>query len=345
MSKQGRGATLRDVAREAHVAVTTAAKVLAHRAREFRISPQTAQRVEQVARKLGYVPSHAARLLRSKKSGLIAVFLADATDPITAGILHSILRHLPACGYLPIVTVEQTGIGEACATWERNRVEGVVFCGGSPLVRPALLANLRREGIVPLLAGNYRLPARSAKPFAQVATVRVDDRAGIDLAIGHLVEQGRRRIAYVPGPTTSFDAVERRDAYEELIRKRHAPILADGLGDERYWTRGYRGAKQLLAGRRPRVDAIMAYDDPVAMGAIKYLSDNRIRVPEEVAVAGFDNQPEAEYSIPPLTSVDQPVDEIGRRSVELMRRMLQDDGEPEHLLVRPRLIVRGSTAK
>ncbi|HBO45217.1 MAG TPA: hypothetical protein DD670_15075 [Planctomycetaceae bacterium] len=345
MSKQERGVTLKDVAREACVAVTTAGKVLANRASEFRISRQTAQRVHEVAERMGYVPSHAARLLRSNKSGLIAVFFADATDPITAGILHSILKNLPAHGYFPIVTVEQEGLNEARATWQRNRVEGVILCGDSPQVRPSLLANLGRDGIVSLMAGNYRLPAKTPKSFARTATVRVDDRAGIELAIRHLVEQRRRRIAYISGPATSFDAVERRNAYEELIRERHAPIFADNLGDERYWNRGYLGAMQLLEKHKPRVDAVMAYDDPVAMGAIKYFSDNGVRVPEDIAVVGFDNQPEAEYSIPSLTSIHQPVDEIGRKSVELMKRMLQQQAKPEHLLVSPRLMARGSTIK
>lgn len=342
MSKQGRGVTLKDVAWEADVAVTTAGKVLANRACEFRISRRTAQRVREVAQRMGYVPSHAARLLRSRKSGMIAVFFADATDSITAGILHSILKNMHVHGYFPIVTVEQTGVQEARATWEKSRVEGVIFCGDSPEVQPSLLATLKRHGITSLMAGNYHLPAKP-QSLARAATVRVDDRAGIALAIHHLAGQHRRRIAYIPGPASSFDAVERRNAYEELIRKHHSPIVAENLGDERYWKRGYRGAKELLEQRKPRIDAILAYDDPVAMGVIKYLSDNGIRVPDGIAVAGFDNQPEAEYSIPSLTSIHQPVDEIGRKSVELMKRMLQEQAKPEHLLVSPQLIVRRST--
>ncbi|MBN1909690.1 MAG: LacI family DNA-binding transcriptional regulator [Pirellulales bacterium] len=342
MTSQRRRVTLKDVAREAEVAVTTAGKVLANRATEFRISQRTAQRVREIARKLGYVPSHAARSLRSSKSGIIAVFLADATDPITAGILHSILTNLPIHHYFPIVTVEQTGVQEAQATWRKNRVEGVIFCGNNPQVRPSLLAGLKRDGIVSLVAGNYHLPAEP-KSFARVAIVRVDDRAGIELAIHHMAEQHRRRIGYIPGPATSFDAIERQKSYEQLIRKHHAPIVAGNLGNERYWNRGYLGAMQLLKKRGPRVDAVMAYDDPVAMGAIKYLSDNHIRVPEDVAVVGFDNQPEAEYSIPPLTSIHQPVDEIGRKTVELMKRMLEKQAKPEHLLVNPQLMARGST--
>ncbi|MBN2218546.1 MAG: LacI family DNA-binding transcriptional regulator [Pirellulales bacterium] len=343
MPNQPRGATLKDVAREAGVAVTTAGKVLANRANEFRISRQTAQRVQEVAQRLGYVPSHAARLLRAKKSGLIAVFFANATDPITAGILHSVLKHLHVHHYLPVVTVEQPGVQEALSTWRKNRVEGVILCGDSPQVRPPLLAGLNREGIATLMAGNYHLTAKNTKGFTRVASVRVDDRAGILLAIDHLSELRRRRIAYIPGPATSVDALERRKAYEELIDKFHAPIVARNLGNARYWNRGYRGVKHLLENHKPRIDAVIAYDDPVAMGAIKYLADRRIRVPEDIAVVGFDNQPEAEYSIPSLTSIHQPVDEIGRKSVELMKRMLQEQANPEHLLVGPRLIARGST--
>jgi len=345
MSKPRRGVTLKDIAREARVAVTTAAKVLSNRASEFRISQQTAQRIQEAARRMGYVPSHAARLLRSKKSGLIALFLADATDPITAGIFHSILKNLHVYGYFPIVTVEQTGVQEALATWQRNRVEGVIFCGDNPQIRPSLLADLSRDGIVPLIAGNYRLPTKTPKAFEQFAAVRVDDRLGIELAIRHLADGRRRRIAYIPGPARSFDAVERLRAYEELIRERQAAILANDLGDARYWNRGYLGAKQLLETHSLRIDAIIAYDDPVAMGAIKYLSDNRVRVPQDVAVVGFDNQPEAQYSIPSLTSIHQPVDEIGRKSVEWMEQMLRQEAEPQHLLVSPQLMVRGSTVE
>lgn len=343
MPNQPRGATLKDVARESGVAVTTAGKVLANRASEFRISRQTAQRVQEVAERLGYVPSHAARLLRTNKSGLIAVFFSNATDPITAGILHSVLKNLHVHHYLPVVTVEQSGVQEALSTWRKNRVEGVILCGDSPQVRPPLLVDLKREGIATLMAGNYHLTAKNTKAFARVASVRVDDRAGIELAIGHLSEQRRRRIAFIPGPATSVDAIERRKAYEQLIRKFHNPIVVGNLGNARYWNRGYLGAKHLLENHKPRIDAVIAYDDPVARGAIKYLADRRIRVPEDVAVVGFDNQPEAEYSIPPLTSIHQPVDEIGRKSVELLKRMLQEQANPEHLLVGPRLMARGST--
>ncbi|MFV1966095.1 MAG: LacI family DNA-binding transcriptional regulator [Pirellulaceae bacterium] len=343
MSKQGRRVTLKDVAQQAGVSVTTAAKVLSNKAREFRIGDQTAQRVRKVARRLGYVPSHAARLLRSKRSGLIALFFSDATDPISAGILHPILKNLHVHDYFPIVTVAETGLQQAYEMWQGNRAEGVIFCGANAHVTHSLFADLRRDRIVPLMAGNCYFHKKSCTFLAEVAAVRVDDRAGIKLAINHLFEQGRSQLAFIPGPGVFYDAIERRKAYEELIREHHAPIVAAIRGRQMYWQRGYVGARQLLQKHGRTIDAVIAYDDPVAMGAIKYVSENGIRVPEDVAVVGFDNQPDARYAIPSLTSVHQPVDEIGRKSVEFMKKMLQEQAKPEHLYVSPQLIARTST--
>ena len=343
MSKQDRRVTLKDVAQQAGVSLTTAGKVLANKAREFRISDQTAQRVRKVARRMGYVPSHAARLLRSKRSGLIALLLSDATDPVPAGILHSVLENLHVHDYFPIVTMAETGLQQAYEMWLRSRAEGVIFCGANARVTSSLFANLRRDRIAPLMAGNYYYHKTSSSCFAKVAAVRVDDRAGIRLAIDHLVAQGRSRLAFIPGPGVFYDAIERRKAYEDLIREHHEPIVASIRGRPMYWQRGYVGAKELLQKYARTIDAVIAYDDPVAMGAIKYFSEKGIHVPDDIAVVGFDNQPEAQYSIPSLTSIQQPVDEIGRKSVEFMKQMLQEQAEPKHLYVSPRLIARAST--
>jgi len=343
MSKQDRRVTLKDVARQAGVSVTTAGKVLSNKAREFRISDQTAQRVRKVARRMGYVPSHAARLLRSKRSGLIGLLLSDATDPVPAGILHSVLENLHVHDYFPIVTAAETGLQQAYEMWQRNRAEGVIFCGANAQVTSSLFAHLRRDRIVPLMAGNYYYHKTNRSFFTNVAAVRVDDRAGIELAINHLFDQGRSRLAFIPGPGVFHDAIERRKAYEELIREHHAPAVAAIRGKQMYWQRGYVGARQLLQKHGRTIDAVIAYDDPVAMGAIKYFSENGIRVPEDIAVVGFDDQPEAQYSIPSLTSIHQPVDEIGRKSVEFLKKMLQEQAKPEHFYVNPRLIARSST--
>ncbi len=140
------------------------------------------------------------------------------------------------------------------------------------------------------------------------------------------------------------DAIERKSAYAELIRKHHDPIIADIGGEELFWQRGYFSAKQLLS-NNSGIDAIISYDDNVALGAMKYLSDNAIDIPEDIAVTGFDNQPFSGYSIPSLTTVHQPTDEIGRESINLLEKLISHQSiSNNHVYIKPSLVVRSSTS-
>jgi LacI family transcriptional regulator len=337
--------TLRDIARKASCSVNTASKVLSGQSELGRISSATTKKIKHIACQLGYVPNQLARNLRARRTGLIGVFLADMTDPVYAGITHAVLEELPKHGFFPLLTVAEAGLDLCRESWMRNRVEGLIHCGTTREMSAEFFSDLKEQGLTSVIAGNYFVESSATLPPAPpVTTVHVNNQIGVQLAMDHLIEQGRKRIAFLAGPRWHSDAAQRRYAYESIVARLHSPLVIDVSAQEQFWCRGCHAAKMLRRNKQ-RFDAIVAYDDLVAIGAIKWLIDHGIIVPDDVAVIGFDNQPQCEYAIPSLSSIEQPMEAIGRKSVELLQSNLRTPTAQEHVLLKPSLVVRGSTEK
>lgn len=336
---------LKDVARDTGYSVSTVAKVLAGSSKESRISDSTAGKIVSVAKSLGYAPNLMARNLRSKKSGMIGIYLANANDSIIASTLTAILQKLPEKGFTPLLTVEDTGFDVCHETWIRNKVEGLLFCGPTSDITPESFRELRNNDIPVVIAGNPYTSGDKSVDSTGIGIVQINNKRGIQLTIDHLIGTGRRRIAFISGPSWHSDAEERKTAYSDFIIKHHTPVIADIGGRELFWRRGYLSAEQLLK-KYPDIDAIIAYDDNVALGAVKYLSDISKKIPDDIAVAGFDNQPFSEYSIPSLTTVDQPTDVIGKTSVDLLENLItKREISEKHIYIEPFLVIRASTSR
>jgi len=335
---------LKDIAVQSGYSLSTVAKVLSGTAKASRICENTASKINEVAERLGYIPNLMARKLRKNTSGLIGIYLASATDSIIAATLTAILQELPSKGYSPLLTVEESGYETCHTTWIQNRVEGLLLCGPTRILLQDVFSELKRNNIPIVIAGNPYKSTGDTFITDEIPTVQINNRLGIRMAIDHLAGLGRKRIAFISGPFWHSDADERRSAYEEIITQLHNPLTVD-IGDvELFWKRGYLSAQQLLT-HDPSIDSIIAYDDNVALGAMKYIADNNLKIPNDIAVVGFDNQPQAEYSIPSLTSIDQPADEIGRKSVLLLEHLISHEEVTEkHISIDPSLIIRTSTA-
>jgi LacI family transcriptional regulator len=345
MKEKAAKVTLRDIARKASCSVNTASKVLSGQSKLGRISTATTKKIKQIASQLGYVPNQLARNLRARRTGLVGVFLADMTDPVYAGITHAVLEHLSKHGFFPLLTVAEAGLDICRESWIRNRVEGLILCGTTPNMSAEFFSDLKDQGLTSVIAGNYFVESSATLPPAPpVTTVHVNNQIGVQLAMDHLVKHGRKRIAFLSGPPWHSDAAQRRHAYESIVARLHSPLVIDVGIEEQFWRRGCHAAGMLSRNKR-RFDAIVAYDDRVAIGAIKWLVDHGIVVPDDVAVIGFDNQPQCEYAIPSLSSIEQPVQAIGRKSVELLQSNLKTPTAQEHVLLTPSLIVRDSTKK
>ncbi|MHC4124180.1 MAG: LacI family DNA-binding transcriptional regulator [Planctomycetota bacterium] len=343
MVKKSQKIKLKDVAEQAGLSISTVTKVLSGQAKKMRIRDDTVQRVQKIADKLCYVPNQMAQKLRTQKSGLIGIYLAYATDAICAGILSGILQELPRKGFFPLLTVEETGFERCYEVWMQNDIEGLIFCGPSNKMSPDVFENLKKNGIAHVIAGNPYKDPKNPEYLSKVTTVQIDNRIGIRLIIDHLIKQGRNRITFIAGPIWHTDADERRLAYENFIKNYHQPMIADIGGNTLYWQRGYLSTELLIKKYKADFDAIIAYDDMVALGTIKCLTDNGIKIPSNIAVTGFDNQPLAHYAIPSLTSVNQPADRIGRESVQLLKNILEGKKISKHMYIIPKLVARTST--
>ncbi|HBG26901.1 MAG: hypothetical protein A2Y10_10480 [Planctomycetes bacterium GWF2_41_51] len=334
--------TLAEVSKAAKVSLNTAAKVLAGQSKTARISEKTAKKVQKIAQTLGYVPNQMARNLRAQKTRIIGIFVADMIDPIYAAITHAILEELPKHNLFPLLTVAEAGYEMCRQTWLRNRIDGLIFCGTNAEMTPQVFAELKKRNIPAVIAGNYYLPSNHSAFLPQVSLVHIDNHAGMQLAINHLVEQKKQKIAFITGPKFHSDAQDRLQAYEYIIKNYQKTIIADLNTDERFWQRGYLALKKIFE-QNIKIDAVIAYDDLVAIGAIKFLNENSVNIPNDVAVVGFDNLPQAEYSTPSLTSLYQPAQAIGQRSVELLVKHLEHENKIEHVHMMPVLVPREST--
>ncbi|MEN6307783.1 MAG: LacI family DNA-binding transcriptional regulator [Anaerohalosphaeraceae bacterium] len=342
MEKPQNRIRLIDIARQANLSVNTISKVLNGREKEAGIAVETANRVRKIADELGYVPDQMARCLRAKNTDTIGVYIDKITDPVRAETLHAILQELSNRGLFPLIMLAEAGYQKCCEAFIRNRIEGLILCGTMQAMNADFFDSLYVNKIKTVVTGCFFHDRKIYEAFKEVSFVNVDNKRGIELQVHHLIEQGRKRIAFIAGPGHDSDMHIRKDAYCEWIQKYHEPVVGQLSKDTSYLEHGYLSLDVLLDSRK-EFDAIIAYDDEVARGSIRRLYEKGLNVPADVAVIGFDNSPEDDYTTPRLSSVSLPTQEIGVKSVELLLDRLENKAEPKSIYVQPSLVVREST--
>ncbi|MGO1739927.1 MAG: LacI family DNA-binding transcriptional regulator [Actinomycetaceae bacterium] len=337
-------ASIRDVASLARVSVGTVSNVLNH---PDRVSADTRDRVMTAVTKLDFVRNESARQLRAGTSGLIGLVVLDAGNPFFTDVADGAERAINEAGYsLMLANSGEDAEREAShlALFERVRAEGVLV---SPVdsASPAL-TRLRELGI-PLVLVDRGIE------LEQACAVSVDDVAGGVLAAEHLLEQGHRRLAVVGGPDSLRQVAERRSGAQQAVAG-----FADGNGR---WARldvVPTSALTIAEGRRvggeiaamPTVErptGVFALNDLLALGILQGLTLSGLRVPEDVAIMGYDDIAFAEAATIPLSSVRQPRADLGRRAAELLMEEIRaaagGDHVHEHVVFPPELVARAST--
>lgn len=311
--------TIRDVAAEAGVSITTVSRALND---SGRVGAATRDRVVSAARRLGYEPNDLARSLHGKATGTIAVLVPDITNPFFPELVKGVQEIATAHGRLLLLcqTSEDTDIAvQELLHLRRKRVDGVVLVGG--------LA--RGEELSAALAGLPVVTVDRDMTIESAWVVRSDHRHGGRLATEHLIELGHERIAHIRGPARLSVAGDRHDGYREALENAGLPydeslvVEGDFLEES-----GYDGLRALRRRRRP-FSAVFCGNDLMAIGALRALEDVGLAVPQEVSVVGFDDIHLASYLRPGLTTVHQPIQTLGRRAAELLiGRAMASDGEP-----------------
>jgi DNA-binding LacI/PurR family transcriptional regulator len=331
-----RSPVMADVARLAGVSHQTVSRVING---QNNIRPETRERVERAIRQLGYRPNTAARALVTRRSGTIGV-IGTAGGYWGPSTVH---RTIQAAGresgyFVSSVNLQRVTLQDLSDAVEHLRgqaVEGIVLIAAN---QEALeVARAQETGGVPMVVVEGDL---SRTRWA----VGVDQFAGARLATEHLIDLGHEAIAHVAGPMDWTEARARAQGWQSAMYEAGLRPSLHLIGD---WSArsGYHAGVQLAT--RPEVTGIFAANDQMAIGVLRALAEAGREVPREVSVVGFDDIPEAEYLVPPLTTVRQDFTAVGHRAIEVLRRAIQHaDADDDTLarLIDPELIVRTSTA-
>jgi LacI family transcriptional regulator len=328
--------TIRDVARLAGVSVATVSRVLNASAP---VRDETRTRVLEVAKELRFSPNSAARTLSRQRAGALGVILPDLYGEFFSELLRGIDQEAQRAGHSLLVSSshhDSRGIGAAVRAM-RGRVDGLMVM--APDVSAPLLADVLPAGIPTVLLNG---PAVDA----DVHEITVDNFGGARAMTRHLLAIGHVRIGFIAGAALNHEACERERGYLAALREaglaaeRALNVRGDFSEDG-----GWRGARELLAlAERPTV--IFAANDAMAVGALSALREARVRVPDEVAVAGFDDIPVARFLNPPLTSVRVGIAALGERAASLLLSALAErsppGGAPRRDVLPAELVIRDS---
>jgi DNA-binding LacI/PurR family transcriptional regulator len=299
--RRPRPVTLQDVAREAGVAVSTVSRALAN---PGRVSARTREHVNQVARRLGYRPNLIARALPSGRSNMLALLVADITNPHHFGLVRGAEAQARAAGYTLVLGDTQGSHELEADHLDRlgSAMDGFVLAS-SRLPEPALQALLGRCPVV--------LFNREADGFPSVVT---DSEDGSRQVVEHLAALGHRRIAYLAGPVDAWVDGQRWRALSRHAARVGVEIARLGPFAPTV-EHGSAAADVSLAGP---ATALVAFNDLLAIGVLRRLEHLGVRVPEQLSVVGFDDIFGSDFCHPPLTTVTSPVEEAGRALIDLL---------------------------
>jgi DNA-binding LacI/PurR family transcriptional regulator len=336
-------ATLKDVATSAGVSYQTVSKVIN---KQVQVTKETEERIWQAVSRLGYRPNHTARSLRTQRAFTIGYSWPpappDQVNPILDLFLQSMLLAAEKQGYYLLSFPYHADLDNRLATYDElidtGRVDGFV------------LSSVEYDDPRAQLLLNKKFPfvgfGRS-NPELQFPWLDIDGARGIELAVEHLVELGHRRIAALAWPETSRVGNNRMQGYIRALQKAGIPLQSELIlrGEGRF-AFGYQATHKLLehpAALRPT--ALVAFNDHTALGAVWAAKECGLKVGPDFGITGFDDAPMVQYLDPPLTTVRQPIWDVGQRIIPLLLDFIASGQlpEPAGILLEPELIRRGST--
>ena len=323
-------ATIRDVARAAGVSVATVSRALNG---ADNVLPQTKQRIVEVARELSYMPSSAARSLITRRTDTIGALLPDLHGEFFSELIHGIDQAARARGLHLLVSISHGDADEAAAAMRamNGRVDGLLMM--SPHVDADFLRNNLPDKL-PAVLLNTGIDLTGQVRFA------VDNFGGARTLTRHLAAAGRKRIAFVGGPQGNDEAQERLRGYRAGLRAGARAVVIEGnFTEESGWAAGRR-----IAQMKPRPDAVFAANDMMAIGCLAALGEAGLRVPEDIALGGFDDIPIARYVAPALTTIRVPIAALGAAALDaLAKAVKQPETVAPYITVLPvELVVRCS---
>ncbi|WP_258723360.1 LacI family DNA-binding transcriptional regulator [Cellulomonas sp. NS3] len=325
--------TITDVARAAGVSVATVSKVINER---YGVAARTSEHVQRVIEQLGYESSLVARSLRSHRTHVIGILVPEF-EPFSTEVLKGTSRAITGTGY-ELLAYSGGGRAGEVVGWERrylSRLSGTLI-DGAIMMTPTVV---RTAGSVPVVAIDpHAGPADSP-------TVDADSYAGAVMATEHLLQLGHRRIGFLGGRPDLDSARLREDGYRDALASAGIPVDPDLVRLGGYRRQVATAPTRELLSLADRPTAIFAANDLSAIGVLDVAYELGLSVPADLSVVGFDNVPESALTEPPLTTVQQPLQEMGAQAVHLLLRLVHGEpGASTHVRLPTSLVRRGSTA-
>ena len=331
--------TMRDVAKATGVSQSTVSRVLSGAPTVVPIAPDTRERVVAAARRLGYRPNPLARGLRGARTMLLGVIVREITDPFFAGAVEAVSIEAGRRGYNVVLGTAHARADEAIALWavlEARHCDAIVLLGDMH-DQPRVIEDLRNSQ-VPVVA-----LWEGSRPTG-IASVSVDNRAGIQAIMEHLLGLGHRRIAFVGGRPLG-DIAEREEAFADAVAQSGEPLRKGYVRSTTNNPAGGKDALRALLKLAERPTAVVFATDALAIGGLYGAYEHGLRVPNDLSITGFDDIPLAAYAVPALTTVHMPVHEMVATGVAMVIDH-QNGQEPEmtNPVLMPSLVIRDSTA-
>ncbi|MET4900709.1 LacI family DNA-binding transcriptional regulator [Paenarthrobacter sp. CC6] len=323
---------MEDVARVAGVSHQTVSRVLNNHPN---VSSKTRERVEQAITELGYRRNTAARSLVTRRSQTIGVLGSELAQYGPSHTLLGVQQAARDAGYFVSVAglreVTPETIKDAIAHFMDQGVDGIVVT----VPHPGTFDVLRD------ITAQVPLVAVGSIGDEHLSGATVDQRQGAQLAVQHLLELGHQEIGHLSGPVDWIDAAARIEGWQDALAQAGLEPAALIEGD---WSAecGYREGLKISADRS--MTALFVANDQMALGVLRAFNETGVRVPDDISVVGFDDQPESAYFIPPLTTVAQDFEELGQRCIDLLLDRIEGGSTGMAATVAPRLMVRSTTA-
>jgi LacI family transcriptional regulator, repressor for deo operon, udp, cdd, tsx, nupC, and nupG len=324
---------IREVAQAAKVSVATVSRTLQM---PDVVAPSTRSRVQAAIDRLGYTPNAQARMLRTARTHVIVALVPDISNPFFAEVIRGIEQ-----------VAHQNRYSVLLGDTQYSRVREEAYAD--------LLATKQADGLITLLPHIPRVavsgPLRIVNACEYVkdksiTSVYVDNTAAAKEAVEYLMTLGHRDIAFVTGPMDSPISIDRDQGYEQALqlngikRDRKLTVIGDFSVES-----GSRALETLLA-QDQRFTAVFCSNDEMAIGAMQAIKSKGLRVPQDISIMGFDDIRFARYMDPPLTTVAQPKDELGREAMNMLIEILRGTDVPARRRILPtQLVIRGSTGR
>lgn len=334
-------ATIHDIAKMLEITASTVSRALQNHPR---ISDATKKAVQKAAIKLNYQPNHLAAALRNGKSKIIGIIVPTADRSFFASVVRGIEEIANKSGYNVMICQSYDNYEKEVATVEAllsARVDGIIASLAKETNDFEHFQKIKDKGL-PLIF----FDRMSDK--IEVSNVVIDDYVGSFKAVEHLIEQGYKRIAHFTGIRKLSIYRDRMRGYKDALEAHNIPFDDKLVVESNMQLEDGRASMIKLLKLKDRPDAVFSSSDYSIMGALQILKESEIKVPQEVAVVGFGNEPFTSFTDPPITTVDQHSMQMGNAAAEIFfEQLLQGDKKviAKRTVLKPELIIRKSSMK